>query len=201
MFEYNLRFPGQQYDAVVGLHYNYFRDYDPAKGGYVQSDPIGLLGGVGTYAYAGNDPLLTLDRTGLLSLTLTVERKDQPSSLGGKKVRGGFTQAFIEFTQCSCECFGGTWVLNECVAKVEVRVLIRTDTYAYQIENYRNAEEQHVEDYKKGLGRIRLAGEAAERVVRRMDSRNKSECERYANDAVREAMRSVRNRITDETRR
>jgi RHS repeat-associated protein len=200
VFKYALRFPGQQFDGILGLHYNYFRDYDPAKGGYIQSDPTGLLGGVGTYAYAGNDPLLTLDPTGLLSLTLTVERKDQPSSLGGKKVRGGFTQAFIEFTQCSCECFGGIWVLNECVAKVEVRVRIRTDTYADRIENYRNAEEQHVDDYKKGLGRIRLAGEAAERVVRRMNFASKSECEWYANDAVREAMRSVRNRITDETR-
>jgi RHS repeat-associated protein len=40
LFEYILRFPGQQYDAVVGLHYNYFRDYDPAVGRYIQNDPI-----------------------------------------------------------------------------------------------------------------------------------------------------------------
>ncbi len=39
LFEYNLRFPGQQYDAVVGLHYNYFRDYDPAMGRYVRVGP------------------------------------------------------------------------------------------------------------------------------------------------------------------
>ncbi|RMK76117.1 hypothetical protein IPC84_28670, partial [Pseudomonas aeruginosa] len=37
----NLRFPGQYYDAESGLHYNYFRDYDPETGRYVESDPIG----------------------------------------------------------------------------------------------------------------------------------------------------------------
>ncbi|MDF5946520.1 RHS repeat-associated core domain-containing protein [Pseudomonas aeruginosa] len=36
-----MRFPGQFYDAESGLHYNYFRDYDPETGRYVESDPIG----------------------------------------------------------------------------------------------------------------------------------------------------------------
>jgi RHS repeat-associated protein len=64
-FEYNLRFPGQQYDAVVGLHYNYFRDYDPSTGRYAQSDPIGLISGVNTYAFVGANPNSWLDSTGL----------------------------------------------------------------------------------------------------------------------------------------
>ena len=41
--ENNLRFPGQYYDAGMGTHYNYFRDYDPRVGRYLQSDPIGIL--------------------------------------------------------------------------------------------------------------------------------------------------------------
>ena len=40
-FEFNLRFPGQYYDRETNLAYNYFRDYDPAAGRYIQSDPIG----------------------------------------------------------------------------------------------------------------------------------------------------------------
>ena len=38
-----LRFPGQYFDEETGLHYNYFRDYDPSLGRYIQSDPIGIL--------------------------------------------------------------------------------------------------------------------------------------------------------------
>jgi len=59
-----LRFPGQQYDAVTGLHYNYFRDYDPSVGRYVESDPIGLAGGLNTYAYVYDNPIRLLDPQG-----------------------------------------------------------------------------------------------------------------------------------------
>jgi RHS repeat-associated protein len=64
-FAFNLRFPGQYHDAESGLSYNYFRDYDPAKGGYIQSDPIGLQGGLNTYAYVGSRPVMAVDPFGL----------------------------------------------------------------------------------------------------------------------------------------
>jgi RHS repeat-associated protein len=49
------------------LHYNYFRDYDPVVGRYKQSDPIGLGGGINTYGYADQQPVLTTDELGLAS--------------------------------------------------------------------------------------------------------------------------------------
>jgi RHS repeat-associated protein len=62
---FDLRFPGQQYDAATGLHYNYFRDYEPGTGGYVESDPIGLKGGLNPYGYALQNPLRYTDPEGL----------------------------------------------------------------------------------------------------------------------------------------
>ncbi|MBI3773004.1 MAG: hypothetical protein HY272_09930 [Gammaproteobacteria bacterium] len=62
---YNLRFPGQYLDQETGLHYNYFRDYDPQTGRYVQSDPIGLDGGLNTYTYVAGNPLNWVDLFGL----------------------------------------------------------------------------------------------------------------------------------------
>ncbi|MBL0125099.1 MAG: DNRLRE domain-containing protein [Betaproteobacteria bacterium] len=64
-FKYNLRFPGQFADVETGTSYNYFRDYDPSTGRYIESDPIGLGGGINTFAYAGNNPLFNTDRDGL----------------------------------------------------------------------------------------------------------------------------------------
>ncbi|MEO1248060.1 MAG: RHS repeat-associated core domain-containing protein, partial [Pseudomonadota bacterium] len=64
-FTYNLRFPGQYYDDETGLHYNYFRTYDPSTGRYLESDPIGLAAGPNTYAYADGAPNLYSDPLGL----------------------------------------------------------------------------------------------------------------------------------------
>jgi RHS repeat-associated protein len=66
LFEHNLRFPGQYYDEETGLHYNYFRTYDSSTGRYLESDPIGLWGGLNSYGYVGSNPLSAIDPLGLV---------------------------------------------------------------------------------------------------------------------------------------
>lgn len=64
-FDLPLRLPGQRYDAETGLHYNFYRDYDPSVGIYKQSDLIGLAAGVNTYSYVSGSPLRFSDFFGL----------------------------------------------------------------------------------------------------------------------------------------
>ncbi|MFE7957824.1 RHS repeat-associated core domain-containing protein [Streptomyces sp. NPDC057413] len=64
-----LRFPGQYFDPETGLHYNYFRYYDPFIGRYATPDPLGLAPDPNHYGYVDNphawiDPLGLLDCTG-----------------------------------------------------------------------------------------------------------------------------------------
>ena len=61
----NLRYPGQYYDRETGFFYNGARYYDPGTGRYITSDPVGLMGGINTYAYGLDNPLGYMDPQGL----------------------------------------------------------------------------------------------------------------------------------------
>ncbi|PRC90609.1 RHS repeat-associated core domain-containing protein [Solimicrobium silvestre] len=56
---------GSSLDAETNLHQNYYRDYDPLSGRYIQSDLIGLGSGTSTFGYVGQNPISLSDRSGL----------------------------------------------------------------------------------------------------------------------------------------
>nr|WP_255593942.1 RHS repeat-associated core domain-containing protein [Acidovorax sp. sic0104] len=81
---FNLRYPGQYFDAETKLHYNYFRSYDSRTGRYTQGDPIGLDGGWNRFGYVGGDPLGFIDVFGLQKTAdemLGPDTKDGPRPL------------------------------------------------------------------------------------------------------------------------
>ena len=58
------RLQNQYYDEETGLHYNFYRYYEPEVGRFVNQDPIGLLGGDNLYQFVPN-AAMWLDPWGL----------------------------------------------------------------------------------------------------------------------------------------
>jgi RHS repeat-associated protein len=98
-FKYNLRFPGQMLDAESGLNYNYFRDYDPAIGRYLESDPLGLRMGNSLYPYARGNPPRFSDPLGLSSI-------DELDSFRNCMKAGGHNCGAVAFASAVANDFG-----------------------------------------------------------------------------------------------
>ncbi|MFI0440688.1 putative adhesin, partial [Streptomyces eurythermus] len=73
-----LRFPGQYYDPETGLHYNYFRHYDPETARYLTPDPLGLAPAPNPATYVSN-PGVWVDPYGLSPCPPGQDRRAQPT--------------------------------------------------------------------------------------------------------------------------
>lgn len=102
-FEFNHRFPGQMFDKETALHHNDQRDYRAHTGRYIESDPIGLQGGVNRYSYVGSNPISYVDPEGE-ALSLPGVIVVVGTIYGGYKLYDKFEKFKQEVEACKIQC-------------------------------------------------------------------------------------------------
>ncbi|MGE3780866.1 MAG: RHS repeat domain-containing protein, partial [Pirellulaceae bacterium] len=114
----SLRFPGHWYDDETGLHYNRFRYYSPDLGRYLQSDPLGIPGGINLYAYPAN-PLTAVDLDGLAKRGGTRTPKPRAPKASKSKANNA-SEGASDGASCPLATQGGApkppdpgWEINE----------------------------------------------------------------------------------------
>ena len=81
-FDFPLRFPGQYFDRETNLAYNWYRDYDPTIGRFVEADPLGFIDGPSLFAFVRLNPLIFADPTGR-SVWGWIKKKGSEKGLAG----------------------------------------------------------------------------------------------------------------------
>jgi len=105
-------YPGQYYDSETGLHYNYYRYYDPQAGRYLTPDPIGLLGGENLFEYSLNNAVNVTDPLGLVPCVGGALLECQEICAGQD----------ASVRHCEQTCVGGVWGdLITCICDEECR--------------------------------------------------------------------------------
>jgi RHS repeat-associated protein len=128
----NLRLPGQESDLETGFNHNGFRNYIPAWGRYLESDPIGLVGGMNRYAYTSGNPLKSIDPLGLCELGDWI--KDQIEELFQPSVETQTQLIGVEESSATAAALEAKAAFGEAAAAFELGGIIEKDV-AHQVYN------------------------------------------------------------------
>lgn len=192
---FNLRFPGQRYDAVSGLNYNYFRDYEPITGRYAESDPIGLAGGISTFGYVKGSPLLGRDLYGLLQYSISSTTVANNMNVGQRMEAypgAGLGEPVTDNTQgrttidwsvqARCACASGGFKLDEFTVRFTPTVFMWS-SYPHinrgpPIEWVTDKEDEHVADLVGWAQSFKPLAQQAEDTAKGDVYSSQEECER-----------------------
>ena len=111
-FKLNLRLPGQYEDDETGLYYNDHRYYDPNRGQYLTPDPLGLRGGINSYAYAANNPLKYIDPSGLILFAFDGTNNSNPPPINKNGSQDDWSNVYKFYLAYDETENGPKWYMN-----------------------------------------------------------------------------------------
>jgi RHS repeat-associated protein len=213
-FNLSMRFPGQRYDAASGLNQNGARDYNAGGGRYVESDPIGLRGGMSTYGYVGGDPLHFIDPLGLLRWTnqgTTTMHNFDPSnppapspfySGGNVPENAGATVSADWKIRPKCVPRGGVFVLEEYEVDFQTFIHLMPSYPSQRLASWAvRAERDHITDYDNwASGRGQGTAQAVEDKIRTLTFDSLCECEQTADATMHNNLGPSFDKVIQETR-
>jgi RHS repeat-associated protein len=102
----SFRYTGREFDTETSLYYYRARYYDPTTGRFFTEDPVGFRGrDIDLYRYAGNDPILLIDPTGLIKLYPPDKTENTVVCAGGgMKVQIGLPRKTPLQEKCTEDC-------------------------------------------------------------------------------------------------